>query len=383
MMKKIEQSMVDHLYDNLTYDPQGTAVGPISPEKFDMEKYADYEAQLLEKTCAFRQSESGIAVYRRFRVPEVYSYECRDMKQSLALQLGALEKSTQYRADIPNFLEPWYGIGTVASAFGIDYQWQKGQAPAVKPAFTSTEQALRQEIVPVQETDIGRHTLKMIEYMLEKTRGKIPMSFTDTQSALNAASFIVETNHFYMDMFDHPSAVRQLAEKITDLTIEFSKIQQELIGDALVMPGHGFASARNFTGLGMSSDVIVMLSGCQYETFEQLCIERAGSAFGGAAFHSCGNWSGKVRRIKTIRDLFMVDAAFSKQTDPDPNPAEPFAEAYCGSNIIVNARIVGDEDTVVKTAKKLYKPGVKLIVVTYCRTPEEQTRVYERLHALV
>ncbi len=36
------------------------------------------------------------------------------MKKSLEWQLGALKKSMEYKADIPNFLEPWYGIGTIA-----------------------------------------------------------------------------------------------------------------------------------------------------------------------------------------------------------------------------------------------------------------------------
>ena len=30
----------------------------------------------------------------------------------------------------PNFLEPWYGIGVVAGAFGVPYVWKEGQAPA-------------------------------------------------------------------------------------------------------------------------------------------------------------------------------------------------------------------------------------------------------------
>ncbi|MBN1996189.1 hypothetical protein JW935_01470 [candidate division KSB1 bacterium] len=374
--------MVDHMYDTVTHDPQGTSVKPVDPPNFDVVKYVDYEAQLLERTKAFMQKKTGIAVCRRFRIPDVFMNGCRDMGKSLALQLGALEASMQFKMDIPNFLEPWYGIGTVASAFGCKYRWEKGNAPAVKAPFLSVEQALKKDVVPIRETEIGRHTLNMIESFLEKTGGKIPVSLTDTQSAINAASFIVETNNFYMEMFDNPAAVQELVDKITDLTIKFSQLQQQLIGDAVVWPGHGFSSARNFTGLGMSSDVVVMLSGCQYETFEQPCIERAGAAFNGAAFHSCGNWSGKVRRVRTIKYLFMVDAAFSKQTDPDPNPVEPFVEIFAGTNIIVNARIVGDEETVVEKARALYQPGMKLIVVTYCQSPEEQARVYDRIHAL-
>jgi hypothetical protein len=37
-----------------------------------------------------------------------------------------IEKSMKYRADIPNFVVSWYGIGTIASAFGIDYICYEG-----------------------------------------------------------------------------------------------------------------------------------------------------------------------------------------------------------------------------------------------------------------
>ena len=32
--------------------------------------------------------------------------------------------------------------------------------------------------------------------------------------------------------------------------------------------------------------------------------------------------------------------------------------------------------------RELWKPGMKLIVVTYCKTPEEQAYVYDRIHEI-
>lgn len=32
--------------------------------------------------------------------------------------------------------------------------------------------------------------------------------------------------------------------------------------------------------------------------------------------------------------------------------------------------------------RRLWAPGMKLIVVTYCQTPQEQDEVYERIHEL-
>ncbi|NOX66249.1 MAG: hypothetical protein GXO85_10795 [Chlorobi bacterium] len=81
------------------------------------------------------------------------------------------------------------------------------------------------------------------------------------------------------------------------------------------------------------------------------------------------------------KNLKIADGAFSEETDPDPNPTEAF-HSFANTNIILNARIVGGVDTVLDKVKSLWKPGMKLIVVTYCQTPEEQEIVYNRIHEI-
>jgi Uroporphyrinogen decarboxylase (URO-D) len=374
--------MQEKPFDNLIADSQGTAVKPVSPRQFDFERYADYEASLLERNRAFWQAPSGMAVYQRFRVPQVYTFGCQDMESSLTLQLGALQESMKYEMDIPNFLEPWYGIGTMAGAFGADYEWRAGQAPAIKAPFRSVEEALKREIRPVEETSIGRRTLQMIEYFLDQTQGRLPISLTDTQSPMNTASFLVETSSFYMSFYDNPDGLKQLLGLIAEQLVRFTLKQVELIGDALVYPGHGFASSRAFSALGMSDDVMITLSPQQYCEFEIPAIETAAKPFAGAAFHSCGNWSGRTEAVKKIANLLMVDGAFSAQTDPDCNPITPFTESFANTGVVVNARIVGDAEVVLDKARRLWTPNMKLIVVTYSKTPQEQAHTYSKLRSV-
>jgi len=123
--------MRNHKFNYTLKDSQGTILEPVSPEKFDLERYIDYEASLMETNKKFWESKTGIQVYRRFRSPDVFMEGCRDMKFSLALQLGALKESLKFKGDVANFLEPWYGIGVVASAFGIEYIWKKGATSLV------------------------------------------------------------------------------------------------------------------------------------------------------------------------------------------------------------------------------------------------------------
>ena len=374
--------MSSNTFDYKSSDSQGTVLSPIQASEFDMDEYADYNSSLLEKNKEFWENSSGVAVYRRFRVPEVFSHGCRDMKYSLGLQLAALRESMNYKGDIANFLEPWYGIGTVPSAFGLDYVWHENQAPAIPATFHSLEEALAYSYKSVEETAIGKHTLEMIEYFLQETKGKIPMSFTDTQSPLNIAAQLMDVSTLIYEIVDYPEEYVKLLDIISDLNISFSKKQYELIGDALASPGHGFPSSTAFTGIGMSDDNMLMLSDTMYEEYEIPFREKVGEAFGGPVFHSCGNWSKKIPVIKKINRLVMADGAFGAETDPSPNPAEGIGSAFANTGIALNARIVGNVNTVTEIVKQLWTPGLKLIVTTYCKTPEEQGEAYHRVHEI-
>ncbi len=363
-------------------DSQGTSVYPIAVQDFDFDKYSEYEATLSPKNSDFWKRESGVLVHRRVRVPDVFSYRCKDMKVSLELQLGALEKSMSYKMDVANFLEPWYGIGTVASAFGAKYEWHENQAPAFKPPFNTVKEALAYDPTPVEKTNIGNHTLNMIEYFLDETKGRLPISLTDVQSPLNIAASIVNNNNLFLEMFDDIESIKQLFGIITDLLIDFTKKQYELLKDVLVKPGHGFTSSRNFSGLGLSDDNMIMISDNLYEQLQFPEFKKLAQEFGGIAFHSCGNWSRKVKLVKKIDKLLFVDGAFSEETDPQPNEYEPFAAEFPKTGVIINARIVGDSDTILSAVKNLWRPGMKMILVTYCQDTKEQEYVYEKIHEI-
>jgi hypothetical protein len=367
-------------FDTTKRDSQATEVVAVSPQKFDVEAYAEYENDLSERCRAFWASSSGVLVYRRMRAAEVFADGCRDPKRSLELQLGCLQQSRAFKADVPNFLEPWYGIGVSASAYGAEYVWGDGLAPAVPARFASVADALQHEPTPIAATPIGRHTLEQIDYFLHQTRGRLPISYTDAQSPFNASTLIVDNTTLLLDTLMDPDAVRRFLDRIAGLTIDFVREQQRLIGSCLVNPGHGFASSRLFEGYGQSDDNVVMLSCEQYVDCALPSFQQVGQALGGSVFHSCGDWSDKLPAVLQIRGLRMVDGAFSAETDPNPNPALPFVDALAGSGIVLNARIVGNLEAIETTVRQLWRPGMKLVVVTYCATPEEQERAYDVIH---
>lgn len=369
-------------FDTTKRDSQGTEVERISVEQFDLDAYADYEAALLEKNKQFVKNDKGILVYRRVRANGVFYDKCRDYKESLELQLGALKTSMAYKADIANFLEPWYGIGYIASCFGADYIWEEGQAPSVKPLFSCAQDILDADYVPIAQTAIGKHILEMEEYFLDKTKGKLPISFCDIQAPLNMLSYLLPITDLFMEVYDDPEGLGKAAELTADLLIEFLKEQEKLIGDCLVRPGHGFASSRAFTGAGMSDDNSIMMQAEDYQDIFQPSDERIGAAFGGTVYHSCGNWEQKIDMVKAMKHLTTVDGAFSIQTDPSPNNPTVFGDAFDGTGIVVNTRAVGNSEESFEAFKQIWRPNQKMIAVTYCEDPKDQEKLYRMLHEL-
>lgn len=367
-------------FDTSIRDSQSTNVEAISPEKFDIEAYADYEAYLNERQKEFLCGDRNLLVYRRVRADGVFYDKCKDYKESLALQLGALKTSMQYKADVANFLEPWYGIGYIAASFGAGYDWLPGQAPSVKPLFHSVEELLAAERRPIAETEIGKHILNMEEYFLDKTKGKLPISFCDVQSPLNMLSYLLPITDLFIEVYDDPEGLADAANLVGDLLLEFLEKQKALLGDCLALPGHGFASSRLFKGIGMSNDNSIMLRDEDYLDIFAPADEKIGEKMDGYVYHSCGNWGRKIPMVQSIKGIRCADGAFSIETDPDPNDPKQFAEEFAGKGIILNARAVGSVENTADIFKTLMAKNQKLIAVTYCKDPKEQEVLYNLLH---
>lgn len=369
-------------FDVSSKDSQAMPITPVEPRDFDFARYEAYARDCDARYAQFMSAKQGIAVWQRVRAGEVFRDACHDMKQSLHLQLGGLTKSLDYLSDAPTYLEPWYGIGTTISAFGGEYEWHEDQAPAVRPLFTSVDDVVDLTPRDFDSVPIMRYTIDTIEYFLQETRGRLPISWTDLQNPLNVATQLVDISTFFTALVEAPDKVKQILAAITDVVISFTKKQSALIGDKLVRPGHGFASSYAGTGIGLSSDNLVMISPRMYESFCLPNDAKIGASFGGTAIHSCGDWARWLPTVKKNPNLVMVDAAFSPQTDPDPNQPEIFRDTLVGTGIVLHARVVGDSEDVLSTAKRFWKPGLKLVVVTYVQDVQEQHKLYQDIHNL-
>ncbi len=77
----------------------------------------------------------------------------------------------------------------------------------------------------------------MIDYFLEETQGRIPISLCDVQSPFNIAAMLVDMNALLMGFYDCPDQVVELLDRITQLLTDFTHEQVNRIGEATGMAG--------------------------------------------------------------------------------------------------------------------------------------------------
>ena len=133
--------MTQSKFDHTQKDAMAMPVQPREITDFDLDRYEAFALEADQRYAEFLRKNEGVAVWQRVRPGEVFRDACRDKRDSLRWQLGALTRTMDYRTDAPTYLEPWYGIGTTAAAFGADYEWLPGQSPAVKACCGSVEEA--------------------------------------------------------------------------------------------------------------------------------------------------------------------------------------------------------------------------------------------------
>jgi hypothetical protein len=223
--------------------------------------------------------------------------------------------------------------------------------------------------------------LDCIDALTEKTRGKLPICLTDTQSPFDTASLILDAAEFMTACLVEEETARLLLQHVTDLIIDFSRVQQQRIGmDRVARPGHIMPASPALSGISISDD---NLSFCSPEFNAQFALpydQQIADAFGGLAIHSCGAWASTMAQLRNRPLIQMVDCAVARECDPNPNPPAQVRDALKGSGILLKARVGGDIPAALAILDELFDPSIRLCVeIQY--DPKQARENYQRITA--
>jgi hypothetical protein len=304
---------------------------------------------------------------------------CSNREDFLALNLLLMAESAEWSSDtVFPHLEPWYGVGIYASAFGCTYHWDGDNAPQVRPIYSRVE-----EVLDVKKPDLSTSTpmkevMERISWYKKVTGNQLPICLTDTQSPNDTASLILATNEFLVASSYYHRSVEHFLNVITDVIIEFTEMQMERIGENLSLPGHNMLCCPGWPGISVCDDNMVFYSPGAYQLASMPYNSRIAQRFGGIAVHSCGNFAHNVPALLKTPQLRQVEGAvdvISHECDPSPNEPEAIRDGYRGHDVVVNMRLHKSE---LDLLDRLLAPDLKCVVnVRGVESRGESEQVYQ------
>ena len=309
--------------------------------------------------------------------------DVRTSERSFAAQMACIETTLKARTDWMPFLEPWHGVGVYANLFGCKYDWTVCDYPQTRYAITTVEEARTLRKPDWRHGEICKLVMDSIRFYKEQVGDSIPIACTDTQSPIDTATLIWQTDSFLLACYDEPGTVHRLLDMITEVVIEFSLAQLEAIGLNPARPGHNACLSRargRMTGIGLSDDLATVVSPQIYEQFSRPYNERIAAALGGVVIHSCGVWRPPlIETVLATRGLAGVELALSPDEDPSPCTPKGVRDGFAGRGVTVKGRVGRD---FLRTVERAYHPGLLFIPqIAWDDDPTVRERNYETLHA--
>jgi hypothetical protein len=331
----------------------------------DLERLTDLylrrRGERLSRLEQFWAGEAGWLVVQRPSY-ELWS-ECNSVESVWQNNLRHMESwlSQQWSDELPH-LQPWFGTGVYANAFGCAYLWRDGEAPDTHVRFKTID-----EVRGITEPDwraggVMSMVLECIDVLLDRTRGRFPIALTDTQSPCDTATLVLDTSEYFTACYTDEAAVDRLMEAVTRLIVSFSREQARRIGEGRVSrPGHVMPSLTTLTGITLSDDNLAVSSPTVNERFSLRWDQRVADELGGVALHSCGVWDHTMKLLRG-RGVMAVDCSVSRQWDPTPMTPAAVRAALRGTGIVVKARCGGTPEDIRQAVADHAGPDMRLIL---------------------
>ena len=283
-------------------------------------------------------------------IEEIYQNNIAYMQDCLQLN---------WTDDLP-YMEPWIGTGVYANAFGCPYCFRNDNAPQVRYRYQKIEELCSVDYPDYRQSPIMKMVLDCIDCLRERTRDRLPIALTDTQSPFDTATLVLDAAEFFVACYTHPEIVTRFLQQITDLIAEFSRVQMERIGPTLlVQPGHTMPSIVGGAGISVSDDNLAVSSPQVNRRFALPMNAQLAALFDGLAIHSCGVWAHTMAMLSDFPKITAIECAVGHGPhDSEPTPNSPVAvrNAIVDSSIVVKARLAADIEQAVAALHDLAAP---------------------------
>ena len=231
-----------------------------------------------------------------------------DWDYNLQAQLATCRVRSQFRDDWVPMVFPYLGTGVLASAFGCEVNFPDWDQPWTRPIVRCPEDVGKLHQPEPSEGLLGQ-VLEFTRYLGEAVDWQLPVRVTDIQGPLDTASLIWDYTDFMTSFYEAPEAVAQVLDMVTQLIVDFVKLQEEVVqGEFVRMHCPDFWVPPG-KGLSISEDLLATVSPSLYEQFAKPCNERLAREFNGLSVHSCGEFAFNFEHMAATEGLYCADMA--------------------------------------------------------------------------
>ena len=258
----------------------------------------------------------------------------------------------------PALPEPWIGTGVYANAFRLQYHFRDGIAPHVRYGARRSKASFGG--LPDYRQCYHEDGTRLHRLFPGATRDRLPIALTDTQSPFDTATLVLDASEFFTACYTEPELAARFLQQITDLIVEFSRVQMERIGpELLVQPGHVMPSVVGGRGISISDDNLAVSSPQINRRFALPVDEQLAKEFGGLAIHSCGVWTHTMSMLRDFQNITGIECAVGHERgdhDPNPNPPAQVRQAIASSSLVVKTRLGNDIEKALAALDELASP---------------------------
>ena len=147
---------------------------------------------------------------------DVYT-NCNTVADVFDENIKFFERQLAVKSDWLPYLEPWMGTGVYANAFGCEYMWREGDSPAAHYRYHSLEEIVGLPALEISDSPIMAKVLDTIAYFREHTGDSLPIALTDTQSANDTATLVVDAASVLMGCYTEPETIHSILRQINSL----------------------------------------------------------------------------------------------------------------------------------------------------------------------
>lgn len=136
---------------------------------FPFDRFLEYKEKKDKAFLEFVKNRAGYTPILSPPDSDHWTGVCSDNELSLQSQLEYLYKNMNTESDFAfNYIEPWYGVGCIAAAYGCKYEFTGNDSPQTRPIFKRLNELEGIKKPSIRDCEVMMHIIEMIKYFKNK-----------------------------------------------------------------------------------------------------------------------------------------------------------------------------------------------------------------------